>query len=88
MDFICTKLFGNKKRTFKELQRIILKTLKHEDSTIYHIAKKNSLHFHVVQRQMILLKGQDYVTLAFEHKKFRLFSITEKGKKYLRKLMK
>lgn len=81
-------MFGNKKRTFKELQRIILKTLNKEDSTIYQIAKKNSLHFDVVKRQLILLKGQDYVVLAFEHKKFKLFSITKEGKKYLRKLKK
>ncbi|MFC1686777.1 hypothetical protein ACFL0E_00260 [Nanoarchaeota archaeon] len=59
-----------------------------EDSTIYQIAKKNKLHFDVVKRQLILLKGQDYVVLAFEHQKFKLFSITKKGKKYFRKLKK
>jgi len=79
-------LFGTEKRTFVELQLIILKTLREGDSTIYNIAKKNSLHFHTVQHQLILLRGQDHVKLAFEHKKFRLFSITKKGKDYLRKL--
>jgi len=79
-------MFGNKKRTFKELQILILNALKKRNYTIYEIAKKTSLHFHVVQRQLILLKGQDYVTLTFEHKRFRLFAITEKGLKYLRKI--
>jgi len=77
-------MFGDKKRTFRELQMIILETLKERDSTIYEISKKTSLHFHVVRRQLILLRGQDYVAIGFEHKRFKLFSITEKGKKYLR----
>lgn len=81
-------MFGTGKKRFVELQFIILKTLKHGDSTIHNIAKENSLHFHTVQHQLILLKGQDYVNLAFEHKKFRLFSITEKGKKRLGELIK
>ncbi|MBR9683318.1 hypothetical protein GOV03_02145 [Candidatus Woesearchaeota archaeon] len=81
-------MFGDRKRTFKELQFIILKTLKKGDSTTHKIAKKTSLHFHTVQHQLILLKGQDYVVLAFEHNRFRLFSITDKGKKYLKELTK
>ena len=79
-------MFGTKKRTFKELQLLILRTLSKKNATIYQIAKKNKLHFHVVQHQLILLKGQDLVSLAFEHGKFRLFSITDQGRKYLKKL--
>ncbi len=81
-------MFGTRKKTFKELQLIILKTLKRGDSTTHHISKKNSLHFNTVQHQLILLKGYDYVNLVFEHKRFRLFSITKKGKKHLKKLAK
>ncbi len=79
-------MFGERKRTFRELQILILKALKKERLTKYEIAKKASLHFHVVQHQLILLKGQDYVSLDFEHKRFRLFAITKEGLKYLRKL--
>lgn len=79
-------MFGNRKRTYKELQILILKALKKEKSTIYNITKKISLHFNVVNHQLILLKGQDYVALDFEYKRFKLFAITEKGCKYLRKL--
>lgn len=79
-------MFGNRKRTYRELQTIILKALKKDKHTIYELVKKTSLHFHVVQRQLILLKGHDYVIVAFEHKKFRLFAITKKGIKYLRKI--
>ena len=75
-------MFGSKKRTFKSLQTIILKTLQNEKHTPYEIAKKTSLHFNVVQNQLILLKGHDYVN---EHKHFKLFTITEKGLKYLSK---
>ncbi len=79
-------MFGTRKRTFRELQILILKTLKKERLTIYEIAKRASLHFHVVQHQLILLKGQDYVRVDFEHKRFKLFAITKKGLKYLRKI--
>ena len=79
-------MFGTRKRTFRELQILILKTLKNNKLTIYEIAKKASLHFHVVQHQLILLKGQDYVSLDFEHKRFRLYAITKKGVNYLRKI--
>ncbi len=79
-------MYGTKKRTYRELQILILKTLKKEDKTIYDIAKDQKLHFHVVERQLILLKGRDYASLAFEHKRFRLYAITDKGMKYLRKL--
>tara|TARA_Y100000310_G_scaffold278082_1_gene296308 strand:+ start:430 stop:768 length:339 start_codon:yes stop_codon:yes gene_type:complete len=80
------RMFGDRKRTYRELQLIILKTLKKGNFTIYELAKRAKLHFNVVQHQLILLKGQDYVDLVFEHKKFRLFGMSEKGKKYLRKL--
>ncbi len=79
-------MYGTKKRTYRELQILILKTLKKEAKTIYDIAKDQKLHFHVVERQLILLKGRDYVSLAFERKRFRLYAITDKGMKYLRKL--
>jgi len=79
-------MFGNRKRTYIELQIAILKILKQGKFTPYEIAKRTSLHFHVVQHQLILLKGMDYANLEFEHKRFRLFAITEKGIKYLRKL--
>ena len=79
-------MFGERKRTFKELQVLILKTLKKDKATIYGIAQATKLHFHVIEHQLILLRGQDYVSLDFEHKRFRLFAITEKGISYLRKL--
>lgn len=79
-------MFGERKRTYRELQILILKALKKEKLTIYELAKRTSLHFHVVQHQLILLKGQDYVTLAFKHKRFKLFSIIDEGLKYLRKI--
>lgn len=80
------RMFGTRKRTYRELHIAILKALKDDKHTIYEIAKKASLHFYVVQHQLILLKGQDYVSLVFEHNKFRLFAITEKGIRYLRKI--
>ena len=79
-------MFGTRKRTYKELQALILKAIKKEELTTYEIVKKTKLHFHVVKRQLILLKGQDYVSLAFKHKQFRLFAITQEGLKYLRKI--
>lgn len=79
-------MFGEKKRTFKELQLIILNSLKSNKLTVYEIAKKNSLHFNVVKHQLILLKGQDYVKIAYQHGRFKLFEITKEGLRFLRKL--
>ena len=79
-------MFGSKKRSYRELQTLILKALKKEKLTTYELVKRTSLHFYVVQHQLILLKGHDYVILAFKHKKFRLFAITEDGLKYLGKI--
>lgn len=79
-------MFGDRKRTYRELQILILKALKKEDLTVYELSKKTSLHFHVVKHQLILLKGQDYTEVAFKHKRFKLFAITEQGLKYLRKI--
>ena len=67
------------------MQILILKTLKKERLTIYEIAKKASLHLHVVQHQLILLKGQDYVKIDFKRKRFKLFAITKMGLNYLRR---
>ena len=78
-------MYGEKKRTFNELQSIILEALKKRNQTIYEIAKKTSLHFNVVQHQLILLRGQDYVALVFEYNRFKLFAITEKGMKLVEK---
>ncbi len=79
-------MFGERKRTFKELQILILKALKKENLTVYEIAKYARLHFNVAERQLILLKGQDYVKIDFEHKRFRLYAITPLGVKHLRKM--
>ena len=79
-------MYGERKRTFKELQKIILKTLLKGKATAYDLTKANKLHFNVVSHQLILLKGYDHITLDFEHNRFRLYAITEKGTKYLRKI--
>lgn len=80
------RMFGERKRNYRELQIIILKALKKDNLTIYELAKRTKLHFNVVQHQLILLKGQDYASLVFEHRKFRLFGITPKGAEHLRKV--
>jgi len=80
------KMYGTKKRTFKELQKIILDTLKDNDHTIYEIVKKTTLHHHTIQNQMIILKGQDLVSIKVAHNRFKLFTITEEGHKYRKKI--
>ncbi|MEA2037802.1 MAG: hypothetical protein U9O94_09920 [Nanoarchaeota archaeon] len=79
---------GTKRKTFLELQRLMLKSLVGESKTAYGIAKANSIRLHVVKHQLILLKGKDLVSLVFERKRFRLYSITEKGLKLLGKYVK
>jgi predicted transcriptional regulator len=79
-------MFGTKKRKFAEIQLEILRSLKKKQCTIYQIAKKNHTDFRTVRHQLILLKGQDYVSLIFELNHIKVFSITKKGEKYIKKL--
>ena len=74
-------MFGEKKRTFKELQKLILSTLKDDKLTINQISKKAKIRWEVVAHQLILLKGKGYVGEFFVHVRFKIFSITEEGKK-------
>ena len=78
-------MFGEKKRSFKELQLVILRKLRTK-KTIYQIAKQTKTDFRTVRHQLILLRGQGYVNLVFEHNHIRVFAITEQGYKYLRKI--
>ncbi len=79
-------MFGDKKRTFKELQKLILIALRTKKLTKNQIAKKAGIRWEVVDHQLVLLKGRDYVEIFFAHEKMTIYSITEKGLKYLRKL--
>ena len=79
-------MFGERKHTFKEIQLLILRKLRTKEKTIYQIAKKTKLDFRTVRHQLILLRGQGYVNLIFEHAHIKVFAITKLGYKYLRKL--
>ena len=79
-------MFGEKKRSFKEIQLVILRKLRTKQRTIYHIAKKTKTHFRTIRHQLILLKAQGYVNLVFELNHIKVFAITKQGYKYLRKL--
>jgi len=76
-------MFGEKKRTFKELQKLILKALRTKKLTKNQISKKAGIRWEVVDHQLILLKGKDYVEIFFEHERMKIYSITEKGLKLL-----
>ena len=79
-------MFGEKKRTFKELQKLILSSLRTKKLTPNQISKKANIRWEVVSHQLILLKGQGYVEDFFVHVRFKIFSITKEGINYLRKL--
>ncbi len=74
------------KRTNRELQKYILNTIKNNNLTINEISSKSNIYWPNVKHQLILLKGMDYVSEVFRHKRLRVFGITKEGKKYLRKL--
>jgi predicted transcriptional regulator len=79
-------MFGEKKRSFKEIQLVVLRKLRTKQKTIYQIAKQTKTHFRTIRHQLILLKNQGYVNLVFELDHIRVFAITKQGYKYLRKL--
>jgi len=79
-------MFGEKKRTYRELQALILKALRTKKLTKNQISKKAGIRWEVVDRQLVLLKGRDYVELFFAHEKMNIYTITKEGLKHLRKL--
>ena len=81
-------MFGERKRTYKELQKLILASLRTKKLTKNQISKKTKIRWEVISRQLILLKGQDYVEVFFAHETMKIFTITKEGLNYLRKLSK
>jgi len=79
-------MFGEKKRTFKELQKLILNSLREDKLTTRQISQKAGIRWEVVKHQLILLKGQDYVDEFFTHVRFKIFTITDLGKEHLKKI--
>jgi len=79
-------MFGEKKRTFTEIQLVILRKLRTKQKTVYQIAKQTKTDFRTVRHQLILLRGQGYIDLVFSLNHIKVFAITELGNKYLRKL--
>lgn len=76
---------GAGKRRFRELQALILKSLKNRPLTLNEIASESGINWNSTARQIILLKGKDCVKEIFSHRRLRIFEITEKGKKQLAK---
>ncbi len=76
---------GAGKRRFKELQSLILKSLKNRPLTINEISEKSGINWNSTSHQLILLKGHEYVKEIFRHKRLRLFEITNTGKKVISK---
>jgi len=79
-------MFGERKRTYKELQKLILAALRTKKLTKNQISKKTGIRWEVISRQLILLKGNDYAEVFFAHEKMKIFAITKIGLKYLKKL--
>jgi predicted transcriptional regulator len=76
-------LAGTGKRRFKELQKLILKSLKNKPHTINEISSLSGINWNSTSNQLVLLKGNEYVKEIFSHKRLRIFEITEKGRKTL-----
>jgi len=81
-------MFGEKKRKFPEIQLGILRMLSAKQATIYQLSKKTKTDFRTVRHQLILLRGQGYVDLVFEHSHIKVFAINGKGNDYLKELEK
>jgi len=79
-------MFGKEKRTYLALQTLILKALRTKKLTKNQISKKTGIRWEVVDRQLVLLKGRDYVEIFFAHEKMKIFTITKEGSRYLRKI--
>ena len=76
---------GAGKRRFKDLQRLILRSLNKGTKTINEISENAKINWNSTSHQLILLKGQDYVNEIFSHKRLRVFEITDKGRRLLKK---
>ncbi|MBU0628210.1 MAG: hypothetical protein KKC75_03405 [Nanoarchaeota archaeon] len=79
-------MFGERKRTYNELQKLILIALRTKKLTKNQIYRKTGIRWEVIDRQIVLLKGRDYVDVFFAHEKMKIYTITNEGLRYLRKL--
>lgn len=75
---------GTGKRKFIELQRLILKSLKKRRLSINEISESARINWNSTSRQLVLLKGMDFVREVFSHQRLRVFELTEKGKREMR----
>ena len=78
-------MFGEKKRTFKELQKLILIALRAEKLTKHQISKKTGIRWEVIDHQLITLKGLDYVRVFYVHQKMKIYEITPEGILHVKK---
>jgi len=76
----------DKRRSYKELQKRILRVLRTKKLNKNEIARKINAEWRVVGNQIVLLRGNGLVDLFFEHEKMSIFNITDRGLKYLRKV--
>jgi predicted transcriptional regulator len=76
---------GKGKRRFKDLQRLILRTLAKSTKTINEISESAKINWNSTSRQLILLKGHELVREIFSHKRLRVFEITDKGRRVLKR---
>ncbi len=81
---ISDDILAGKKRTFRELQKKILQSLKNGPKTINEISLSSGVNWNSTAHQLILLKGSDKVSEIFKHKRLRLFEITKIGREELR----
>lgn len=79
-------MFGEKKRTYKGIQLVILRKLRTKQKTIYQIAKQSKTHFRTIRHQLALLTDLRYVELIFQLDHIKVVAITKQGYKHLRKL--
>ncbi|MBR9699880.1 hypothetical protein GOV09_05470 [Candidatus Woesearchaeota archaeon] len=74
---------GTGKRTFKQLQKLILRSLKARPLTINEISSKSRVNWNSTAKQLILLKGHELVKEIISHRRLRVFELTKKGRKLL-----
>ena len=75
-----------KKRRFQELRNKILNFLKNKKpQTLNHIARSTKINWKTVDNHITFLVGKGFVKEVFHSPYVRIFEITERGLKQLKK---
>ncbi len=74
------------KRTFVEIRRNLLSSMKNGKKTINQLASVAGVNWKTTQRHLIFLMGKGFVHEVFSSPYVKIYDLTDKGKEVIKKV--